>query len=140
MDTIQFDAGIRTYRVNDTGVLKFNPSDPNVYKRLKDLTDRIEKTHKEVAERTKGLTDGLEAVELLAQYDQSVKKELSKAFGETNDFDKIFGGVNLMAITANGEMVVSNFLNAIFPILEDGIRAYAKAEAWKAVQEAQIHS
>ena len=30
MKEIKFDTGIKTYQINDSGVLKFNPSDPNL--------------------------------------------------------------------------------------------------------------
>ena len=31
MEKLSFDTGIREYDVNGNGVLRFNPSDPNVY-------------------------------------------------------------------------------------------------------------
>ena len=41
-----------------------------------------------------------------------------------------------MAISRSGEMVITNFLNALRPVIEDGVRAYAKMQAQKAVEEA----
>ena len=32
MQKITFDTGIKTYQINDSGVLRFNPSDPNLFK------------------------------------------------------------------------------------------------------------
>ena len=34
MEKIQFDAGQRSYRINGGGILRFNPCDPNLYRRF----------------------------------------------------------------------------------------------------------
>ena len=74
---------------------------------------------------------------LLAEYDARVKKSLAHVFGEENDFDSILSGANVMAVASNGELVITNFLDAMRPIVEDGVKTYAKMEAQKAVQEAR---
>ena len=137
MEKITFDTGVKTYQINENGMLRFNPSDPNVYKRFKDLGAKIEKLQAEYNERSKEITDGGEAIDLLAEYDHRMKEELSIAFGQDNDFDQIFDGANIMAIAGNGELIITNFLNAITPIVEEGVKKYAKMEAQKAVQEAK---
>ena len=48
MQKITFDTGIKTYQINDSGVLRFNPSDPNLYKRCKDLRVEIERIQKDI--------------------------------------------------------------------------------------------
>lgn len=137
MEKIKFDTGVKTYQINESGTLRFNPSDPNVYKRFKDLGGKIEKLQAEYNERSKVITDGGEAIDLLAEYDHRMKEELSLAFGQDNDFDQIFDGANIMAIAGNGELIITNFLTAITPIVETGVKIYAKMEAQKAVQEAK---
>lgn len=134
---IIFDTGLRTYQINEKGVLRFNPSDPNVYKRFKDILIQLEDFKKEYKAQTENINGGSEAIDLLADYDQRMKKTLAHAFGKENDFDSIFEGANIMAITKNGEMVITNFLEAIRPVIEDGIKSYAKIEAQKAIQEAE---
>ena len=133
MEIITFDTGIKTYQINDSGVLKFNPSDPNLYKRFKDLRVEIEQIQKDYNERSK--TTEEDAIDLLAEYDARVKKSLSHVFGEENDFDSILGGANVMAVASNGELVITNFLDAMLPIVEEGVKTYAKMEAQKAIQE-----
>jgi len=51
--------------------------------------------------------------------DQRVKQELAKVFGEDNDFDAIFQGANVMAFDADGNRIISNFFNAITPIIQE---------------------
>ena len=113
MKEIKFDTGIKTYQINDSGVLKFNPSDPNLYKRFKDLRVEIEQIQKDYNERSKSAETGEDAIDLLAEYDARVKKSLAHVFGEENDFDSILSGANVMAVASNGELVITNFLDAM---------------------------
>ena len=137
MEKISFDTGVKTYQINDTGLLRFNPADPNVYKRLKDMGPKIEAMEAEYNNQVKGITDGGEAIDLLAEYDKKTKDLLSDAFGQENDFDAIFGGANIMAIAGNGQLIVTNFLDAITPIVEEGVKTYAKMEAKKTAAQIQ---
>ena len=135
MEKITFDTGIKTYQINDNGILRFNPSDPNLYKRFKDLRVEIEQIQKDYNERSKNTENGEDAIDLLAEYDARVKKSLSPVFGEENDFDSILDGANVMAVASNGELVITTFLDAMLPIVEEGVKTYAKMEAQKAIQE-----
>lgn len=130
---IVFDSGIKQYEINGHSILRFNPSDPNVYKRFKDLLNYLAGLEKEVNEQSNTVKDGFGYVDILAEYDKKVKEKLKYVFGEENNFDDIFEGGNVMALAGNGETIVSNFLEGIRPILENGIKAYAKLEAKKAV-------
>ena len=135
MEKVTFDTGIKTYQINDNGILRFNPSDPNLYKRFKDLRVGIEQIQKDYNEPSKNTENGEDAIDLLAEYDARVKKSLSHVFGEENDFDSILDGANVMAVASNGELVITNFLDAMLPIVEEGVKTYAKMEAQKAIQE-----
>lgn len=132
------DTGIREYQVNDGGLLRFNPSDPNLYRRFKELVGDISRLEAEVEEKSAALTDGAGAVELLAECDRQVKEKLSYVFGPGNDFDALLGGVNVMAISGSGELIITNLLNALRPVIEDGVKAYAKMQARQAVEQARL--
>ena len=41
MEKITFDAGVKSYRINGGGVLKFNPADPNLYARFMEAVEKI---------------------------------------------------------------------------------------------------
>ena len=128
---ITFNSGIRQYEINGRAVLRFNPSDPALYKRFKEMADYLSSLEKEVAEKSASAKNGMDMVDLLSEYDSKVKGRLRYVFGQENDFEEIFDGCNVMAIASNGEMVITNFLNGIRPIIEDGIKEYAKMEAKK---------
>lgn len=128
METILFDSGVRSYRVG-TGILKFNPTDPNLYARFLDSLDRLTDLEKELT----AASTGAEAVNALRNADTRVKSILAEVFGPENDMNDIFSGVSLLAVGDNGQRLLTNFLGAIEPILSDGARRCAAAEA-KALQ------
>ncbi len=138
MEEMRIDTGMKEYRVNGGGVLRFNPSDPNVYSRFLEAAEavrRIEEKMGEEAEQAAG--DGRKALALLCRADREAKAELERVFGPENDLDALLGGVNLMAVCANGERVVTNLFAAIGPVIEEGAEAFLQAKAAKAVAEAQ---
>ncbi len=116
METMTIDCGMRSFQINDGGVLRFNPSDPNVYARFRDAVQRMETLTQE-AEGTDGL--------VLA--DQRLKGLLAEVFGNHNDFDAILGGVNLLAPATNGKPVIFNLLDALTPVLEQGAKDFVQS-------------
>ena len=42
MKKLSLDTGIQEYQINDNGILRFNPSDPNVYARFMETQGKIE--------------------------------------------------------------------------------------------------
>lgn len=137
---ILFDDGVREYEVNGNGILRFHPGDPNLYHRFQQLTQDVDAMKEEALSRSGSIRDGFSAVELLAEYDGKVKEKLAYVFGGENDFDKLLGGVNVMAPAGNGQLVVTNLIRALHPILEEGIKAYAKLEAARAAAEYHPHT
>ena len=142
MEKLVFDSGIKNFQINDGGVMRFNPSDPNVYARLLESTQKIQKIEETLVEKANGLqtaenADGEAALKLLKEADSEVKKILSWVFGEDNDFDKIFDGVNVMAVGSNGERVITNFIYAVLPVIEEGAKKCADEQIGTAVAQAQ---
>jgi hypothetical protein len=141
MEKIQFDSGVKEYRINGTGVLKFNPGDPNVYARFLEAAQKIQALEQELAEQAKALEgreDGAQVVKLMAQADKQMKQVLGWVFGNGNDFDKILGGVNLLAVAGNGERVVTNLFHALQPILVAGAESCAREKTRAAVRKAKL--
>lgn len=140
MEKIQFDSGLKEYRINGTGVLKFNPGDPNVYARFMEAAEKlqaIEKSLETQARKMEGEDQSQQAMKLLVLADRKMKDVLGWVFGNGNDFDKILGGVNLLAVCENGERVVTNLFEALQPILLAGAQAIANEEAAAAVKKAK---
>lgn len=140
MEQLTIDTGLREYAVNGGpehggGVLRFNPSDPNVYSRFCTLQNQLPRSWNSRCQAQS--PTGTDAIQLLAQADQRAKGLLAEVFGPGNDFDAMLGGTNLLAVAGNGERVITNLFAALQPILEAGARQCADAKATLAVQQAQ---
>ena len=119
MEKLQFDSGVKSYKI----VLRFNPADPNVFARFTQAAEKMQSVQDQLQEKARdGKTD---TVQLLWDADQQMKKMLSWVFGEDNDFDRILGGINLLAMASNGQRVIGNLLDALQPVLLDGARQCA---------------
>lgn len=139
MEKISFDSGIKSYKINGAGVLRFNPGDPNVYARFLEAADKLQTVEAALAEEAKQLpqADGAAVVQLLNRADREMKGILAWVFGDGNDFDKILNGVNLLAVADNGQRVVTNLLEALQPVLVEGAERCAMEKVDTAVQKAR---
>ncbi len=140
MENIQFDSGVKEYKVNDQGVLRFNPGDPNLYARFLEAAEKIKAMEEELAARmqqSEGQKDGAEAVRAIAEADKQMKEVLGWVFGAGNDMDEILGGVNLLAVAGNGERVVTNLFGVLQPILVAGAESCAREKTEAAVKQAK---
>ncbi|MBE6943798.1 MAG: hypothetical protein E7453_06005 [Ruminococcaceae bacterium] len=141
MEKIVFDSGVKEYQINDNGVLRFNPSDPNVYARFFDAAEQIQQIEKDLVAKGESLNNaensGEAAIRLMQEADTKVKEILSDVFGEGNDFDELLGGVNLLAVAGNDERVITNLMQALLPIIEEGAQKCADQRVGDAVQLAQ---
>ncbi len=139
MEKIQFDSGIRTYRINGGATMRFNPADPNLYARFLETGEKMADIEKALQEKAKTLTDdeGRGALSLMTEADGEMKKLLSYVFGGGNDFTEILRGVNLLAVAENGERVITNFLEAIQPVLTAGAERCTREKEQAAVEKAK---
>lgn len=128
MEKIQFDSGIRSYRINGTGILRFNPGDPNLYGRFLEAVEKLKAVEAELTEQAEQAT-GAQVVRQMTQADEKMKAILNWVFGADNDFQKLLEGVNLLAVAENGERVVTNLFAALEPVLTEGIKRCAGQQA-----------
>ena len=131
MEKITFDAGVKSYRINGGGVLKFNPADPNLYARFMEAVEKIKALELDL-QQLPG-----DPLDQLCRMDQQVKKTLSWVFGGDNDFDALLGKVNLLAVASNGERVITNLLQALLPVLTEGAQLCAGSQVQAARAKAQ---
>lgn len=146
MKKLMIDTGVREYDVNGNGLLRFNPSDLNVYNRFMEMQEKIEAMDKELTEKAQSLNSkseesirGSEFLALMHEYDARTKALLSEVFGAENDFDKLLGGVNLMAVGENGQRIIENLVNALEPIIEAGLQRHMDEKADAAVKRAKAN-
>ena len=128
MKKIKFDSGIEEYRLGG-GVLRFHPGDPNLYARLTEAEEKLLDIEKKLVEQAG--KEGADPIALFAAADREMKQVLGWVFGPGNDFDVLLEGVNLLAVGANGERVVTNLFAALQEILEAGVERCARQAAGK---------
>lgn len=140
MEQLTLDVGIKEYNINGNAILRFNPADPNLYARYIAAIDKIDAVEKEMQEKAKTIDENApdyakKSCNLMAEADSKVKSVLAETFGNGNDFEKIFDGVNVMAVAVNGERVIANFMNLVGPMLETGVTAFVE----KQVEERKLN-
>lgn len=130
MEKISFNTGVKEYQLGELGTLRANFSDPNFCDRFVKGTDVISQIEKEVKEKEETLdkNDTKSILNLLNDFDSKVKDELNKIFLLGNDFHKLCGGMNLLAVADNGKNLLTNLLNALAPLIKDGIKQYSDAQ------------
>lgn len=136
MAEIKLDMGLREYQVG-CGVLRFNPTDPNLYHRFLETADQMEKLEQEMSRQAQQAADAQKGLALLADADRQAKELLNQCFGAGNDFEAVLGGVSLLAVCKNGQRAVTNLLTALQPVLEEGARAFYENAAAPELQRAE---
>ena len=147
-EKLVFDDGVKEFEVNGRELLRFNPTDLNVYHRFFEVAEELPALEREYMAATRetpgpvgedGFAGAGEALRVMRAFDAKIKERLSYVFGAENDFDRIVGGVNLMAVAENGERVVTNLFAALTPIIEKGARQCAQHSADRAVAQARAN-
>lgn len=85
MEKIQFDSGVRSYRINGAGVLRFNPGDPNLYSRFLEAVEKLKAVEAELTEHAEAV-QGEEIVKMMTRADEKMKGILSWVFGPEMTF------------------------------------------------------
>lgn len=134
MEKLQFDSGVKSFRINGGGVLRFHPGDPNLYSRFLEAVDKFKALEQELTQAC--AKEEADILHVLEDADGKMKKLLNWVFGGDNDFHKLLEGVNLLAVADNGERVITNLLQALEPVLLEGARRCAGQQAKAAVEKA----
>ena len=133
MENLNLALGVEEYKIAGGGVLRFNPTDPNIYASFLDSQKQLETIHKSFQKKAKAAKDGAAVLQLLQEADRELKALLGSIF-LGNDFDAALGGVNLLALCGDGKTVAENLLAALEGILSAGAKKLAGKEAAKLLQ------
>lgn len=133
MSRIKLATGIKTYEIENEngeilGVIKFNPSDVNLYKRVEQFekdAEEIEAELNECLENNDEDTLKVAMVKADAKFKQSIDDMLGKGTSEI-----VFGKQNVFN-TLDGVTFLERFLIAIIPIIKADIEASSKAKEQK---------
>ena len=130
MESLNLDLGAVEYRIPGGGVLRFNPADPNVYGRFLEIQKGLEAVHTDFRRKAKNAREGSRVLALLQETDRQLKQLLEQVF-PGNDLDAALGGVNLLAMCADGKTVAENLLTALEGVLSRGAKDLVEREAKK---------
>ena len=129
MEQLKLERTLREWSVPG-GVLRCNPADPNLYARFLSLAPQLTEIEQQLQ---KNQGDILQALQLA---DRKMKSVLAEIF-PGNDFDSLLQGVNLLAVSENGQRVITNLLEALQPVLIAGAELCASQTAQAAVDKAK---
>ena len=135
MEKISFDTGVRSYKLGE-GVLKLNPGDPNLYGRFLEGAEQLRQMEKQMVEKAATADPEIGLLQLMQDMDRQMKQILDWIF-TGNEFDRLLGGVNLLAVADNGQRVITNLFTALEPVLVEGAERCAAAGAEAAVGKAK---
>ena len=136
MDQLKVDLGIEEFDLG-YGVLRFNPTDPNLYARFLDLEPQLESLQQELSQKTAQAADAAGLLKTLEEIDRQLKDLLTQVFGEENDFSKLLHGVNLLSTAGNGLSVAENLLAALEPVLSQGAERFVQSKTAQAREKAR---
>lgn len=136
MNQLKVDLGVEEFSLG-SGVLRFNPCDPNLYTRFLELADSLEALQKDLQKGVASAPDGTEVLRQLSQADRRFKCLLTQVFGPENDFSRLLQGVNLLALTEEGTTVAENLMAALEPVLTQGAERFVAAQTGAAVEKAR---
>lgn len=136
MQELTIDTGVREYRVNGRGVLRFNPADPALYSRFLKCNEKLEAMQKTVAEHKAG-PYGPAALAAMGRADEELRELLGEMFGDLGQLEAALGGAGLFALAENGHTVLGNLLEAVWPEIEQHAMRRMQLRAQQAVAEAE---
>ena len=134
MENLMLDLGLVEYAMPG-GVLRLNPTDPNVYGRFLDMQPQLEAVQKGFSKKARAAKDGQQVLALLQEADRQLKEMLGGVF-PGNDFHALLAGMNLLAVNAGGKTVAEVLLAALEGVLSQGARSLVDREAEKLLQNA----
>ena len=132
MKQLKFDTGVVSYKIGH-GVVRMNPSDPNLYLRFQQALEKFTQLQTTV----EAAAEPADVLQAMAGADATMKQTLNWVFGPGNDFDAVCGGVNLLSADPAGRQLISKLLSALEPVLVQGAKQCAQSQVAAAQAQAQ---
>lgn len=137
MNQLKVDLGMEEFSLG-SGLLRFNPCDPNLYARFLGLADSLQTLQRELQQGMEKAADGEAVLRLLWETDRQFKDRLTQVFGPDNDFSGLLQGVNLLALTPEGKTVAENLMEGLSAVLTQGAERFVQSQTQAAVEKARL--
>ena len=122
MAELNFSTGVKTYTVNETCEISFNPTDSFFVERLFNTFDALDKKQEEFRAQVGGMTDNREIFKISRAMDEEMRADINAIFGR-DVCGELFPNMNVYAM-GDGLPAWANFLLAVI----DEVDASAEAE------------
>lgn len=139
MQNLNFDDGLKSFAINgdERRVIRFNPGDPDLIIRYNEAKKMIQNASTEKLALVKldgqGKLQGSEngddfdeAAQALEETNGVIRSALKLMFN-ADVYDTVFAGMSPFAGTTDGRFVFEAFMEAVKPVLENGIAEYRAA-------------
>lgn len=117
------------------GVLRFDPSDRDLFGRFCEAAEKIRQLEKKFAEDVDGMRISIRTLCCMNEANNRVKTLLQEVFAGENDIYKILGGANVMAVEDNGERMITNLLQTLTHIFAESAEQSADDTAEESAVE-----
>lgn len=111
MENFNFDTGIKTYLVNGTREISFNPTDSAFVERLFDAFDTLDRKQDTYKQEVASAADARAVFQIAKRRDAEMREIMDSIFGEGASND-LFQTMNVYALS-NGLPVWCNFILAV---------------------------
>lgn len=116
MDALNFDSGLKTYTVNGSTTISFNPADGHFVESLYRMLENIKEATSLTDERELELKgDSEEAFRFAHERDKRIRAEIDNVFGPVSS--ALFPGMDCTAL-AGGVPVWLNFVLAVLDVID----------------------
>lgn len=131
MRNIKTNDHLESFTINgdESRVIRFNPSDPNILVRASEAQKRIFEKQKRM-ESVKLLPDGNlkspseQAREALKEFDDMIRSEINYIFN-ADVYDTVFAGQSPLCIVGpEKDFLFESFLKSALPIIEEGVEEF----------------
>ena len=134
MEQLNIDCGMESFALPG-GVLRFNPTDPNLYARFLGMETELDSLKAQLEQQVDRAESARQVLEALSETDRQFKALLTRVF--QSDFDRLLGGVHLLAIGENGLTVGENLIKTLEPVLTGGAERFTQTQTQLALEKAR---
>lgn len=124
MSELNFNCGLKTYRINECCEIVFNPTDSFFVERLFEAFDTLDKRQDEYKAELDGVTDKREVFRIARKRDEEMREIIDGCLGD-GVCQSLFGTMNVYAL-ADGLPVWTNLMLAIIDEVDTSFAAEQK--------------
>lgn len=124
MESLNFDLGLKTFSINGSFEIAFNPSDWNFVQKIADTFEALSERQEKIEAALKAVANMREFFATMCELDKEMRDFIDGIFNKPL-CENVFGDVNLYSI-AGGAPVWFNFLITLWDTCDDNLTKESK--------------